>query len=190
MVSFTDWRLAVRVPPKGTNQRIPLRFDSLIPAAGCKRASARVLSSYTQSVHHKAPAHPPPSAEAAESPGIEVISGKFVPRPDERVSALVEIAGAPNSRLLLDGLEASARRRAAGEVYEVFVRASRSHRAQAPVTGGGVDAGEPRGCVLRSGAVGILGTEALAGLGVMLSGAHARLHPFCGAHLLASARVD
>src|SRR5580698_5977164 len=84
------------------------------------------------------------------------------------------VAGAVSLRLLLDGFIASAGGRAAGQVHVVFVRAGRPHRAQAPVTGGGVDAGEPRCSVLRSGAVRILGTEALAGLRVMLGGAHAR----------------
>src|ERR1700678_2000499 len=84
------------------------------------------------------------------------------------------VAGASSSRLLLDGFVASARGRAAGEVYVMLARAGRPHRAQAPVTGGGVDAGEPRCSVLRGGAVRILGTEALAGLRVMLGGAHAR----------------
>src|ERR1700722_7988493 len=83
------------------------------------------------------------------------------------------LAGPASSRLLLDSFVATTRGRAAGEVYVVFVRAGRPHRAQAPVTGGGFDAGEPRCGVLRSGAVRILGTEALAGLRVMLGGAHA-----------------
>ena len=50
----------------------------------------------------------------------------------------------------------------------MFVRAGRSHGAQAPVTGGRFNAGEPRRSLLRSGAVRIFGAEARHGCGVML----------------------
>ena len=46
----------------------------------------------------------------------------------------------------------------------MLVRAGGAHRAQAPVGGGGGDAGEPGFRVLRGRAVGVLGAQALTRL--------------------------
>src|ERR1039458_3712001 len=66
--------------------------------------------------------------------------------------------------LLLAFLVAGATRHAAREMNEVIVWARWSHGAQAPVAAGGADARQPRLGVLRRGAVGVLRSEALAGV--------------------------
>jgi hypothetical protein len=55
----------------------------------------------------------------------------------------------------------------------VLVRSGGAHGAQTPVVRGGVDPGEPGLGILRRGAVGVLGTKAMAGLRRTFGGAHA-----------------
>src|SRR5579863_4103316 len=65
--------------------------------------------------------------------------------------------------LLFRRLVAAARRGAAGEMHKMLIGTGRAHGAKTPVGGAGRNVGKPVFGVLRSGAIGVLGAQALAG---------------------------
>ncbi len=79
--------------------------------------------------------------------------------------SLREVSADAEGCLLLDLFVTGALNRAAREVDKVVVRSRRPHGAQAPVARTRIDPRQPRLRILRRGAVGIFGAQALTGFG-------------------------